>query len=132
MGQIRFSTFVLHQQIVRLLLSKKDYPQYCYVRYKIDKELHLFLPIVDLSQVLILLSIDEEPSGVVDVAPLVSTIRTMVQRFYVIGRFSSSMSQKRLANLAKIDWFRIFKECQDEVKFTSYLNMIEISNEIGF
>ena len=81
------------------------------MRYKIDEELHLFLPIVELSQVLTLLCIDEEPSGVVDVAPLVSTIRTMVQRFYVIGRFSSSISQKRLANLAKIDWFRMFKEC---------------------
>ena len=92
MGQIRFGTFVLHYQIVRLLLSKKDYPQYRYVRYKIDKELHLFLPIVDLSQVLILLCIDGEPSDVIDVAPLVRTIRTMFQIFYVIGRFFSSMS----------------------------------------
>ena len=49
-------------------------------------------PIVDLSQVLILLCIEKDRLGVADVTPLVSTILMIVQIFLIIERFSSSMS----------------------------------------
>ena len=60
--------------------------------FKADKELYLFWPIVDLSQALILICIEKERLDVADVTPLVSTIRMMIQIFFIIWRFSSSMS----------------------------------------
>ena len=49
-------------------------------------------PIVDQSQVLILLCIEKDRLGVADVTPLVCTILMIVQIFLIIERFSSSMS----------------------------------------
>ena len=60
--------------------------------FKTDKELYLFWLIVDLRQVLILPYIKNERPGATDVAPHVSTIRMMVRIFFIIGRFSPSMS----------------------------------------
>lgn len=65
--------------------------------FKTDKELYLFRPIVDLSQVLVLLCIEKKkPLSVADIASLVSAIHVMVQIVFIIGRFSSSISWKVL------------------------------------
>ena len=65
--------------------------------FKTDKELYLFRPIVDLSQVLVLLCIEKKkPLSVADIASFVSAIRVMVQIVFIIGRFSSSISWKVL------------------------------------
>ena len=67
-----------------------------------------FDPFVDLSQVLILLCIEKDCSSVADVAPLVSTTRMMFQIFFIIGRFSSSISwtscKSRENRLVQIVW----------------------------
>ena len=109
MSQIHFDAFLLHQQIVWLFLSKKDYLEYWYVRSKLAK-LCLFWPTVDLEQVWILFCIEKEPSGIADIAPRVSTIRMMVKIVFIIGRFSSSLSWNVLQISRKstgIDYLKI-------------------------
>ena len=46
MSKIRFSAFLLHKQIVWLLLSKKYYPHYWYVRSKLTKNCIFFDPLL--------------------------------------------------------------------------------------
>ena len=92
MLQIRFDAFLLHWQIVQLILSKKRLSTISVCVFKTDKELYLFWLIVDLRQVLILPYIKNERPGATDVAPHVSTIRMMVRIFFIIGRFSPSTS----------------------------------------
>ena len=82
--------------------------------FKTDKEVYLFWPIVDLSQILILLYTENKRSGVADFAPLVSTILIMVQIFFIFGRFSSSMSWivlQILRKLTGLDCLKIAGNC---------------------